>query len=64
MFYIGVVYYVLFSRFLHSSRGWIHHYVGHVYPYSSMLNGSDQIKYCVRRKNLENIVGKLKEIEH
>lgn len=54
---------MLFFRFLHSSSGWIHRYVGHVYPYSSMSNGSDQTKYCVRRKNLENIVGKLKEIE-
>ncbi|XP_011697605.1 PREDICTED: uncharacterized protein LOC105455749 isoform X2 [Wasmannia auropunctata] len=43
--------------------GWIHRYVGHVYPYSSMPSGSDQTKYCVRRKNLEDIVGKLKVTE-
>lgn len=54
---------MIFSWFLHSSSGWIHRYVGHMYPYTSMLNGSDQTKYCIRRKNLEDIVGKLKETE-
>ncbi|XP_077271396.1 uncharacterized protein LOC143902397 [Temnothorax americanus] len=46
-----------------NQSSWIHRYVEHMYPYSSMLSGSDETKYCVRRKNLEEIVGKLKETE-
>lgn len=56
--------YVILSRFVHFSSGWIHRYIEHVYPYSSIPNGSDETKYCIRRKNLEEIVGKLKETEY
>ncbi|XP_072755428.1 uncharacterized protein [Anoplolepis gracilipes] len=43
--------------------GWIHRYIGPVYPYSFTSNESVQTKHFVRRKSLEDIVGKLKEIE-
>lgn len=55
--------YAIFSCFVHSSSGWIHRYIEHMYPYSSIPNGSDETKYYVRCKNLEEIVGKLKETE-
>ncbi|XP_050449061.1 uncharacterized protein LOC126850269 isoform X2 [Cataglyphis hispanica] len=43
--------------------GRIHRYIGSVYPYSFTSNESAQAKHFIRRKSLEDIVGKLKEIE-
>ncbi|XP_029669537.1 uncharacterized protein LOC115239252 [Formica exsecta] len=46
-----------------NQNGWIHRYIGPVYPYSFTSNESAQAKHFIRRKSLEDIVGKLKEIE-
>ncbi|GAB1865543.1 hypothetical protein CAJAP_06622 [Camponotus japonicus] len=45
------------------NRNWIHRYIGSVYPYSFTSDKSVQTKHFVCRKNLEDVVGKLKEIE-
>ncbi|KAL0107269.1 hypothetical protein PUN28_015658 [Cardiocondyla obscurior] len=46
-----------------NQSGWIHRHTRHGYPYFSVPNESDETKYRVRRQNLEEIVGKLKETE-
>ncbi|RLU23141.1 hypothetical protein DMN91_005419 [Ooceraea biroi] len=43
--------------YTHNQDGWIHSYNGPVYPYPLMSNGNSRTKHCVRRKDLESLVG-------